>query len=104
MSLWSWTCPRQPGSDAGFSTLRFPRTSAAATRKSPGRLNGHEGRAGADGAGWLTKEQRFNQQILTTRPPQVERINRWRCELTGEEVAEFRREAGALLDELGYAS
>lgn len=72
--------------------------------KAPGRLNEHEGRTGANGAWRLTKEQRINQQIMTTRPPQVERINRWRSELTAGEVAEFRQEAGALLDKLGYAS
>jgi hypothetical protein len=68
------------------------------------RLAEHEGRMGRHGVWRLTKEQRINQQILTTRPPQADRIDRWRGELSADDVREFQREAGPLLEQLGYSA
>ena len=66
------------------------------------RLDEHEARTGRWGRVVLTKEQRRQQQIMTTRPPEPSRIGRWRAELKREEQSEFEGVAGDLLAELGY--
>jgi len=47
-------------------------------------------------------ESRMALHQQTTKPPDETRIDRWRTELSADEVATFEREAGALLVELGY--
>jgi hypothetical protein len=47
-------------------------------------------------------ESRMALHEQTTKPPNPARIDRWRSELSGEEIAVFEREAGGLLAELGY--
>ncbi|MCB0874677.1 MAG: sulfotransferase [Solirubrobacterales bacterium] len=49
-----------------------------------------------------TADNRLAAHALTTEPPTTNRCGRWRSEMTGDEVAEFERGAGALLSELGY--
>ncbi len=39
---------------------------------------------------------------MTLQPPSAERIERWRAEMTPEQIAEFEGVAGGLLAELGY--
>ena len=47
-------------------------------------------------------ESRMALHQQTTKPPDPARIDRWREELSAEELESFEREAGATLDELGY--
>ncbi len=46
--------------------------------------------------------ERIAAHALTTKPPDPERLQVWKTELTEEENAEFETSAGYLLDELGY--
>jgi hypothetical protein len=39
---------------------------------------------------------------LATRPPQTDRLARWRTEMSPEDVAAFEAIAGPLLTEMGY--
>ncbi|MFN8112068.1 MAG: sulfotransferase [Solirubrobacterales bacterium] len=49
-----------------------------------------------------TADNRLAAHALTTEPPTTNRSGRWRTEMTPEELAEFERVAGAMLDDLGY--
>jgi hypothetical protein len=47
-------------------------------------------------------ESRMALHQQTTKPPDTARIDRWRDELSAEEIESFEREAGQTLTELGY--
>ncbi len=47
-------------------------------------------------------EERVAAHALTKEPPQADRVNAWRGQMSGADQASFEREAGALLAELGY--
>ena len=66
------------------------------------RLSEAHGRVLDDGT-VITLEQRLEQQRLTSSPPDVSRLGRWRDELSAEDVAVFEATAGELLMELGYS-
>jgi hypothetical protein len=56
---------------------------------------------------WGTKlarsaESRMALHEQTLKPPDPARIDRWRAEMSAEDLAAFEREAGDLLVELGY--
>jgi hypothetical protein len=70
--------------------------------RTPERLNEHRTRRRTDGTLLVSREQRLMQQSLTMRPPQPDRIFRWKEEMTAHERSEFLRIAGDTLDELGY--
>jgi hypothetical protein len=70
--------------------------------RTPQRLREHRTRNRRDGTVIVTHEQRLSQQRMTTQPPSLERIDRWRTEMTREEQAEFWRVAGDTLADLGY--
>ncbi len=57
---------------------------------------------GRDGAPIRSGEERLEGHAMTLQPPSAERIERWRGEMTPEQVAEFEGVAGGLLAELGY--
>ena len=59
---------------------------------------------GAGGEVTVDRAQRLEALARTKRAPDVTRAGRWRDELSRTEVAEFEREAGALLRDLGYES
>ncbi|CBE67978.1 putative Sulfotransferase domain superfamily [Candidatus Methylomirabilis oxygeniifera] len=69
---------------------------------SPARLAEHAERRRDDGTVLVSREQRLEQQRLTTRPPISERVLAWRVTLTPSEREEFASVAGDLLDTLGY--
>jgi hypothetical protein len=46
--------------------------------------------------------ERVQAHAMTTRPPDPNRLQVWKTEMTEEENAEFENAAGYLLDELGY--
>jgi sulfotransferase family protein len=50
----------------------------------------------------VSAEERARQHELVSKPPQAERAERWRDELSADDVATFEAIAGPLLDELGY--
>jgi hypothetical protein len=45
---------------------------------------------------------RMASHALATRPPQTDRLARWRTEMSAEDVTTFESVAGELLSELGY--
>jgi hypothetical protein len=47
-------------------------------------------------------EARMASHALATRPPQADRLARWRSEMSPEDVATYEAIAGPLLTELGY--
>ena len=70
--------------------------------RTPERLKEHRTRRRPDGSVLVTHEERVAQQRLTMKPPQPERIFRWKKEMTASEHAEFIAIAGGTLEELGY--
>jgi hypothetical protein len=56
---------------------------------------------------WRTRpprsaEKRLALHTRTAKPPDTQRIGRWREEMSADDVAGFEREAGDVLEELGY--
>ncbi len=47
-------------------------------------------------------EERVAAHALTKQPPQADRVNAWRAQMSSDDLASFESEAGALLAELGY--
>lgn len=68
----------------------------------PERIGELEVRRDREGKVVVTRETRQHNHRLTAQPPQRERIDRWKTEMSEEERATFKRIAGALLEELGY--
>lgn len=66
------------------------------------RLDEHRGRYDADGREIISKAQRLENQRLVTGPPRPDRIDRWKTELSADEVQRFEGVAGEWLDRLGY--
>jgi hypothetical protein len=50
----------------------------------------------------LSVERRMATHAMTTKPPSVDRVARWREQMSAEQRAEFEQIAGELLRELGY--
>lgn len=70
--------------------------------RTPERLREHKARVRPDGTEQVSHGERFDQQILTTFPPQLQRVFRWKHDMTPAERDEFLRAAGDTLAELGY--
>lgn len=68
----------------------------------PERIGELLARRDRNGKVLVTREARLRNNHLTTMPPQRERIDRWKSEMSREERATFKRVAGSLLEELGY--
>lgn len=66
------------------------------------RLREHGGRTHPDGTVLITREERLQQQELTTRPPDLSRIGAWTRSLSRDECQRFEELAGDLLRDLGY--
>lgn len=71
-------------------------------RNAPIRLAEHEGRYRRDGTVVVSRDERLEQQRLTTYPPQLDRAGGWREVMPEQEAKVFRGVAGRLLAELGY--
>lgn len=67
------------------------------------RLREHKARVRPDGTEAISHDQRLSQQILTTCPPETQRINRWIREMTAQEQQEFLDVAGDTLTAFGYS-
>ena len=50
----------------------------------------------------LSVERRMATHAMTTKPPSVDRVARWRTQMTPDQRTEFEAVAGDLLAELGY--
>ncbi|MFN8524463.1 MAG: sulfotransferase [Chloroflexota bacterium] len=85
-----------------FLDMPMAATMLAYHERARERLAEVQTRYDAAGRVLATQEDRLHSHRLTSTPPDASRIGRWRSELTSEEVGEFGREAGALLEELGY--
>jgi hypothetical protein len=66
------------------------------------RLDEFKTRYSNEGDIIVSKEQRKSAFKLASTPPQKNRIERWRNELTPEQIAQFEAIAGTLLLELNY--
>ena len=84
-----------------FLRLRFDERMLDYHRTARARLSEARERVLEDGT-VITLEQRLDQQRLTSTPPDQSRPQRWRRDLSEEEVALFESVAGGLLSELGY--
>jgi hypothetical protein len=69
----------------------------------PQRLKEHLERRQADGGLLVSQEVRYNQQIKTTRPPDISEIGVWKTKLQSEETQKFEKIAGNVLRSLGYS-
>jgi hypothetical protein len=87
---------------SAFLDLDFDASMLRYFERAADRLAEHEGRSGADGGPTITAERRRLQQRMTTLPPDLTRIGRWKEELSRDETRVFEGIAGDLLDELGY--
>jgi hypothetical protein len=86
-----------------FLDLPFDEAMLGYHARASARLDEHEARIARDGHVIISKAERRTNQRLTMEPPRVDRIGRWRAELTGDEVDRFESVAGECLDRLGYA-
>ncbi len=71
-------------------------------QRTPERLKEHGARMQPDGTEIVSHQQRLDQQRLTTSPPSLDRVFRWKRDLTEQEQQEFLTVAGDTLAELGY--
>lgn len=85
-----------------FIDLPFDAVMLRYYERAPERLKQHRTMHNPAGEVLVTHEQRVKQDKLLMEPPNQERINRWKEEMTSAEQAEFRAEAGGLLQDLGY--
>jgi hypothetical protein len=67
------------------------------------RLDEFKSRYSEDGEVTVSKEQRKAAFRLASAPPQKDRIERWRNELSQEQIEQFEAVAGPLLKELNYS-
>jgi hypothetical protein len=66
------------------------------------RLGELEHRRGTDGTLEVERAERLRIHENTAAAPDPAIIDRWRTDLSADEIAEVEAEAGALLGELGY--
>ncbi len=77
--------------------LRYHETAADRLAEMASAMPARDGRPERDAA------ERLKAHALATKPPTTDRIEVWREEMSAHDLAEFEREAGDLLDDLGYA-
>lgn len=71
-------------------------------RSARSRLDEAESRYAPDGTLIISKEERMHLHRLTSGPPVLTRVERWRHEMDPEERRAYEQIAGPLLEELGY--
>lgn len=87
-----------------FLRLPFDSKMLQYWERTPERLREHKARIRADGTEAVSHQQRLSQQILTTYPPQLQRLHEWKRKMTAQEQQEFLDAAGDTLAEFGYAT
>jgi hypothetical protein len=85
-----------------FVDLDFDAACLSYWQGTPERLKEHRTRLGVDGTVVVTHEQRLDQQRLTMEPPRLDRIFRWKEDMSSAERAVFEEAAGDMLREHGY--
>jgi hypothetical protein len=83
--------------DFDTAMLRYHETAADRLAEMAGAMPARDGRPERDAA------ERLEAHALATKPPTRERIEVWREDMDADDQAEFEREAGPLLDDLGYS-
>jgi len=86
----------------GFLDLVFEPAMLRYHERAGSRLEEHEARYAADGRLVISKAERRHNQRFVMKPPQPDRIGRWRQEATADELRRFESVAGEWLDRLGY--
>lgn len=85
-----------------YIALDFQPSMLTFFENTPSRLAEHAERRRSDGTLIVGRDQRLDQQRLTTSPPVAERVQAWRGVMTSAERDAFAAVAGDLLLELGY--
>ncbi len=85
-----------------FLDLRFEPAMLSYHRRAAARLDEHQARYAADGTLVISKAERVRNQRFVTEPPRLDRVERWRKELTPDELRRFDAVAGEWLARLGY--
>jgi len=86
----------------GFLELSFDPLMLTYHMRASNRLQEHEARHDTDGRLVIDKAQRLDNQRYVTEPPRLDRIGRWKREMSESEVLRFDAVAGEWLDRLGY--
>jgi hypothetical protein len=84
--------------------LPFHRGMLQYHRRARSRLEEVENRYAPDGTLIISKEERLHLHRFTSGPPEPQRTERWRREMTNDERRAYERVAGPLLEELGYST
>lgn len=71
-------------------------------QRSAQRLQEHQARVAVDGRVIVTQARRHAQQVMTTQPPDLQRVDNWRRDMSADDIRAFESVAGPLLSELGY--
>lgn len=85
-----------------FIDLPFDSAMLRYWERTPRRLLEHRTRTRPDGSVIVTHERRLDQQRLTMQPLSLDRLYRWKTDLTDQEQAEFWSVAGDTLAACGY--
>ena len=85
-----------------FLDLGFEPAMLAYHRRAAARLDEHSARYAADGTLIISKAERMRNQRFVTEPPRGDRVERWRKEMTPDELRRFEAVAGEWLARLGY--
>ena len=87
-----------------FIDLEFDPAMLRYHERASGRLQEHRERRLADGRISVTHEQRFQNQIQTTKPLDLGRVGAWRQAMPPDQQREFVQLAGDALRAFGYES
>jgi hypothetical protein len=88
---------------AEFTELPWDAAMLDYHERSPERLQEMARELPATGrAKQLSVERRMATHAMTTKPPSADRVSRWRKQMDESDRVAFEREAGDLLEELGY--
>jgi sulfotransferase family protein len=85
-----------------FLDLPFEPQMMTYYQRSALRLDEHQARYAANGELLISKADRVRNQQFVMKPPQEDRIDRWKTALTADDVRRFEAVAGDWLDRLGY--
>ena len=85
-----------------FAGLPYVESMLDYHERTPERLREHETRLRVDGSVVVSKEQRLRQQMRTTQPPDIGRVQAWKSTMDPGERRRYEAIAGPLLEQLGY--
>jgi hypothetical protein len=85
-----------------FLDLAFAPSMLTYHTRAPARLDEHQSRYDVNGTLVVSKAQRLDNQRHVTEPPRLDRIGRWKSEMSESELRRFDAVAGEWLERLGY--